>query len=86
MGQVRVFFMCSNIIFEIFLMKKLYAFSVATLAMGLRPKQRGLEGCGQRGSARVTLHALKSVGKCEGMNLHTPKATRILGNGVSVDS
>ncbi len=34
----------------------------------------------------VTSHAPKSVGKCEGMNPHTPKATPTLGDGVPVDS
>jgi hypothetical protein len=32
------------------------------------------------------LHAPESVGKCEGMNPHTPKATPTLGDGVSVNS
>ncbi len=59
---------------------------VATLALGLRPRQKGLQGCGPRGSPGVTSHTPGSVGKCEGMNLHTPKATPTLGNGVPVDS
>jgi hypothetical protein len=33
----------------------------------------------------VTPHALGSVGKCEGMNLHTPKGASILGVRVLVD-
>jgi hypothetical protein len=41
---------------------------------------------GQEGSPRVTFHALKNVGKCEGMNLHTPKGASTLGVGVPVDS
>jgi hypothetical protein len=56
---------------------------VATLALGLRPRLRGLQGCGPRGSPRVkargspgvTSHIPGSVRKCEGMNPHTPKAT-----------
>jgi len=32
---------------------------------------------GQGGSSGVTSHAPRSVGKCEGMNLHTPKGTPI---------
>jgi hypothetical protein len=60
--------------------------AVTTLALGSRPRQRGLQGCGPRGSPRITPHAPESVGKCEGMNPHTPKATPTLGNGVSMDS
>jgi len=33
----------------------------------------------------VTLHVPKSVGKCEGMNLHIPKGTSTLGVGISMD-
>jgi hypothetical protein len=58
---------------------------VATLTLGLQPKQRGLQSCRPKGSLGVTLHALRSVGKCEGMNPHTPKATPTLGDGVLVD-
>jgi hypothetical protein len=47
--------------------------NVATLALGLRLRQRGLQGCKPRGSPRITPHAPRSVGKCEGMNPHTPK-------------
>jgi len=38
-----------------------------------------LQGCGPKGKPR-------SEGKCEGMNLHTPKGISILGVGVSMDS
>jgi len=38
-------------------------------------KARGLQGCRPRGSPGVTLHAPRSVGRCEGVNPHTPKAT-----------
>jgi hypothetical protein len=48
---------------------------VTTLALGL-------QGCGPRGSPGITLHVLGSVGKCEGMNPHTPKATPTLGGGI----
>jgi hypothetical protein len=51
--------------------------TVATLALGLRPRLRG--------SPKVTSHTLESVGKCEGVNSHTPKATPTLGDGVPVD-
>jgi len=45
-----------------------------------------LQGCGLRGSPEVTSHTPGSVGKCEGVNPHTPKATPTLGDGVPVDS
>ncbi len=55
-------------------------------SFGLMTKAKGLQGYGPRRSLGVTSHVHKSVGKCEGMNLHTPKATPILGDGVLVDS
>lgn len=59
---------------------------VATLALGLWPRQKGLQGCEPRGSLGVTSHTPGSVRKCEGVNLHTPKATPTLGDGVPMDS
>jgi hypothetical protein len=44
-------------------------------SLGLATKARGLQGCGLRGSPRVTPHVPKSVRRCEGVNPHTPKAT-----------
>jgi len=49
--------------------------TIATLALGSRPRLRGLQGCGPRGSpgvkARgspgVTSHTPGSVRKCEGV-------------------
>jgi hypothetical protein len=55
-------------------------------SFGLVTKAKGLQRCGPRGSPRVTSHTLKSVGKCEGVNLHIPKATPTLGDGVPMDS
>jgi hypothetical protein len=52
---------------------------------GLATKAKGLQGCGPRGSPKVTSHAPRSVGKCEGVNPHTPKATPTLGDGVPMD-
>jgi len=49
-------------------------------------KAKGLQGCEPRGSLGVTSHTPGTVGKCEEVNLHTPKATFTLGNGVPVDS
>jgi hypothetical protein len=60
--------------------------SVTTLTLGSQPRQKGLARLWwPRGSLRVTSHALGRVGKCEGMNPHTPKATPTLGDGISVD-
>jgi hypothetical protein len=59
---------------------------VATLASGSRPRQKGLQGCGPRGSPGVTSETPGSVGECEGVSLHTPKTTPKLREGVPVDS
>jgi hypothetical protein len=48
---------------------------VTTLALGSRPRLRGLQGCGPRGSPGITSRTPGSVRKCEGVNPHTPKAT-----------
>ncbi len=58
---------------------------VVTLALGSRPRQRGCKGAGQE-EAQEPRHIPGSVGKCEGVNPHTPKATPTLGDGVPVDS
>jgi hypothetical protein len=55
-------------------------------SFGLATKAKGLQGCGPKGSLGVTSGTPGSVGKCEGVNPHTPKATPTLGDGVSVDS
>jgi hypothetical protein len=55
-------------------------------SFGLTTKAKGLQGCGPRGSPGVTSHTPGNVKKCEGVNLHTPKATPTLGDGVLVDS
>ncbi len=67
-------------------------------SFGLATKAKGLQGCEPRGSreskqeeeARESHHklpgVLESVREYEGMNLHTPKATPTLGDGVPVDS
>jgi len=44
------------------------------LSLGFVTKARGLQGCGPKGSPGVTLHAPGSVGRCEGVKPHTPKA------------
>jgi hypothetical protein len=58
---------------------------VATLALGSRPRQKGLQGCGPKGSLGATLDTPGSEGECEGVSHHTPKATPTLGDGVPVD-
>jgi hypothetical protein len=55
-------------------------------SFGLATKAKGLQRCGPRGSPGATWHTPESVGKCEGVNPHTPKATPALGDGVPVDS
>jgi len=45
-----------------------------------------LQGCEPRGNPGVTSHTPGSVGKCEGVNPHTAKATPTLGDGVPLDS
>jgi hypothetical protein len=59
---------------------------VATLVLGSRPRQKGLQGCGPKGSLGVTSETPGSARECEGVSLHTPKATPTLGEGVPVDS
>jgi hypothetical protein len=55
-------------------------------SFGLATKAKGLQGCGPKGSPGVTSGTPGSVGKREGVNPHTPKATPALGGGVQVDS
>jgi len=54
-------------------------------SFGLATKAKGLQGCRPRENPRVTSYTPGSVGKCEGMNPHTPKATPTLGDGVPMD-
>jgi len=76
----------NRVFFKKFLEKHFSTIStIVTLALGLRPKQKGLQGCGPRGSPGVTSHTPGSVGKCEGVNPRIPKATPTLGDGVPMD-
>ncbi len=43
------------------------------LSLGLATKAKACKGVSQEGTLRITSHAFGSVGKCEGMNPHTPK-------------
>jgi hypothetical protein len=52
---------------------------------GRATKAKGLQGCGSKESPGVTSHTRGSVGKCERMNLHIPKVTPTLEDGVSMD-
>ncbi len=54
------------------------------LNFGFVTKAKGLQGCEQGESPRVTSHTPGSVEKCEGVNPHTPNATPTLGDGVPV--
>jgi hypothetical protein len=56
------------------------------LSLGLVTKAKDCKGAHQEGSPGVTSHAPGSVGKCEGMNPHTPKWAPTLGVGVLMDS
>ncbi len=46
-------------------------------SLGLTTKARGLQSYKPRGSSGVTPHAPGSVGRCDGVNLYTLKATPI---------
>jgi len=56
------------------------------LSFGLATKVKGLQGYWPKGSLKVTSHTPGSVRKCEGVNLHSAKATPTLGDGVSMES
>jgi hypothetical protein len=64
----------------------LQSIDCCNLSFGLATKAKGLQGCGPRGSPGVTSETPGSVGECEGVSLHTPKAIPTLGEGVPVDS
>ncbi len=59
-------------------MKSLYL-NCHNPSLGLATKAKACKVAGQEGSPEVTLHVLKSVKKCEGMNPHTPKGASTLG-------
>ncbi len=42
-------------------------------SLGLSTKAKACKDAGQEGSPRVTFHAPKNVGQCEGMNPYIPK-------------
>jgi hypothetical protein len=54
-------------------------------SLGLTIKARACKGVNRKGSSKVTSHALRNVGKCEGMNLHTPKWAFTLGVKILMD-
>jgi hypothetical protein len=53
--------------------------------LGFASKVKACKVTGQEGSLGVTPHASKNLGKCEGMNPHTPKGASTLGVRVLVD-
>jgi hypothetical protein len=54
-------------------------------SLGLVTKVRACKGAGQECRLGATFHALGSVGKCEGMNPHTPKQSLTFEIKVSMD-
>ncbi len=60
--------------------------SCYNFSLGLMTKARPYKRVGQKGSPKVTSHVPRSVGKCEKINLHTPKWAPTLGIGVPMDS
>jgi len=54
--------------------------------LGLVTKAKTCKGVDQEWSPRITFHDLESVGKCEGMDPHTPKWALTLGVGILMDS
>jgi hypothetical protein len=75
----------SIVFYHYIFIEKLYWFC-RNLSLGLVTKAKGLQGCEPRGSLGVTSHSPGNVGKCEGVNPHTLKATPILKDEVLVDS
>jgi len=55
-------------------------------SLGFVTKAKACKGVSQKGSMRVTFHTPRSVGKCEGMNPHTPKWVPTLRVGVLMES
>jgi hypothetical protein len=53
--------------------------------LGFATKAKASKSANQKWSIRVTFHASKSVGRCEGMNPHTPKWAPTLGVGAPMD-
>jgi hypothetical protein len=53
---------------------------------GLATKAKGVARVRAKRNPGVTSETPGSVGECEGVSLHTPKATPKLGEGVSMDS
>jgi hypothetical protein len=54
-------------------------------SLGFMTKARACKVTNQEGILGITPHTPGNVGKCEGMNPHTPKGTFTLGVGVSMD-
>ncbi len=54
--------------------------------LGLATKAKACKRARQEGDPRGTSYTPKSVGKCEKMNLHTPKATPTWGVRIPKDS
>jgi hypothetical protein len=74
-----------GVLFPICVKWKLKFFKCCNPSLGLVTKARAYKGVGQEWSLGVIFHVPESVGKCERMNLHTPKWVPSLGVGVSMD-
>jgi hypothetical protein len=77
--------LCDFFCFEI-LWKNTLVTSCHNPNLWLMTKARACKGEAQDGSPRVTFHVPRSVGKCDGMNPHTPKWVPTLGVGIPMDS
>ncbi len=60
----------------------MYNYKCRNLSFGLATKARGLQGCTPRGRPMSHFTCSWECKECEGMNLHTPKGTPMLGVGV----
>jgi len=56
------------------------------LSFGFATKARACKVVGQKGSPKIMSHAPESVGKCEGVNPHTPNGSSTLRVGVPTGS
>jgi hypothetical protein len=69
--------------------KDTYAWYYGTFrnpSLGLTTKARGCKVVGQEKDSKVTSHVLGSAKECEGMNLHIPKWTPMLGARIPMES
>jgi hypothetical protein len=58
-------------------------FLLCNLSLGLATKAKGLARLRAKRKPKSHTACSRSIGKCEGMNPHTPKVTPTLGDGVT---